>query len=85
MAEGVVTSNENLGGPSGRQPASGAFRTKAHLLRKQADDLETIARALDDCVPAPTEDGSEEIPSSYIGVGSPAEEALWRLAISIRF
>lgn len=74
------TTTESIGG--GRQKASDALRDAANRLRHRAERLDSIARALDNCVPASTSEGREGHP--HIGVGSSAEIGLWEWAVSIR-
>jgi len=74
--------SESIGGGS-RQPASLALRDAAERLRRRADGLESIATALEQCVPKGRA-GITEDSWPHIGVGSGAEVALWEWACSIR-
>ena len=76
-----VEATQSTEGIGARQSARDTLRDAAKRLRHRADGLDSIADALERCVPVAT-DGREGHP--HIGVGSSAEIALWELAISIR-
>lgn len=82
MSDQVTPSNQetvsNQESTGNRQPASHALRDAAERLRSRASDLEAIADALERCTPEAGFNESDGPP--FIGVGSSAEIALWRIA-----
>jgi hypothetical protein len=74
-----------MSGATTRQPAKDALRFSANRLRKRAEHLEALANLCEDLERLDESQGADGNDGyGFTALGSPAELALWELAILLQ-